>query len=55
MTVDKRKASAGKAHKPARSHPWVKKSYDAMLKRKAVNDQKRLEALRKAKDGERAN
>jgi hypothetical protein len=33
----------------------VQKSYESMLRRKTITEQKRLEALRKAKDGERAN
>lgn len=43
-STDGRKSSAGKAHKPPAAHPWRGKSYDAMERRKKINEQKRNSA-----------
>lgn len=49
-STDGRKSSTGKSHKPPAPHPWRQASFEQAKRRKA-----RLEALRKAKDGERTN
>ncbi len=41
---DGRKSSAGKADKPPAAHPWRGKSFDNMVKRKQLNEQKRNSA-----------